>query len=471
MATQEELNLLQQSQLPPDLLAAQQQLNRQQRMAEMLMQQNQQPQGQMISGRYVAPAWTQQLAPVVNQLTGAYLANKGDEKATALAQQLRTGRNAAEESIINKMTGTPAQATELAGPYTGNIPKPMAVQPAVAPDLAGALREIGTNQYGAGKDLKASILKSMMPDPTTLEREFKSAQNDPIKPFKGSFNEFKNQMSDADKARINIDRARLNLAAQEQAWNLGLPMSGGVGGGAPMQNAPQAPLQTINQGSPILAPNQQLPTQGMPQQGMPQGQMPRFNSKMEQDLYLDKQKKINQLQADAQNALPGALNTVNSGLQALNGMLGDTSVDAKGNVVYGKQEPHPGFHGAVGISGLGSGFGAAGFLPATDVTDFKSRFEEIKGKSFLEAVGSLRGTGAISEIEGAKATAAINRMSLSQSEAEFVRAADDLRKIMLKGYTAAQQRAGAVPINLNASPTIPGAQPKMKYNLQTGQWE
>jgi hypothetical protein len=208
----------------------------------------------------------------------------------------------------------------------------------------------------------------------------------------------------------------------------------------------------------------------IPQQGMPQGQPPRFNSKLEMEIYADKQKKMNALQADALNALPGALNTVNSGLEALNGMLGDTTVDAKGNVVYGKTKPHPGFEGAVGVSGIGSGFGAAGFLPATDVTDFKSRFDEIKGKSFLEAVGSLRGTGAISEIEGAKATSAINRMSLSQSEPEFIKAADDLRKIMMKGYNAAQQRAGVAPVNYQAQPTVPGA-PKMKYNLQTGQWE
>ena len=187
MATQDEFNLAQQSQLPPDLFAAQQQLNRQQRMAEMLMQNNQQPQGQMISGRYVAPAWTQMLAPVVNQLAGAYLANKGDEKATALAQQLRTGRNAAEESILNKITGTPAQATELAGPYAGNIPMPKAVQPAVAPDLPSALREISTNQWGAGKDLKPAIIEQMIPKDTN---EYKNFQRAKTEGFPGNFTQF-----------------------------------------------------------------------------------------------------------------------------------------------------------------------------------------------------------------------------------------------------------------------------------------
>jgi hypothetical protein len=215
MATQDELNLAQQSQLPPDLLAAQQQLNRQQRMAEMLMSQNQQPQGQMISGRYVAPAWTQQLAPVVNQLTGSYLANKGDERATALAQQLRTGRNAAEESIINKMTGAPAQATELAGPYTGNVPMPTAVQPAVAPDLAGALREIGTNQYGAGKDLKPTILKQMMPDLASEEKLYNRAV---AQGYKGNIMQF---MDEQNRSKANVTNINMGQRGFDNTIKLG----------------------------------------------------------------------------------------------------------------------------------------------------------------------------------------------------------------------------------------------------------
>ena len=49
--------------LPPEILGQQQALNRQQQMAQLLMQQGQQtPQGQMVSGRYVAPSFTQNLA-------------------------------------------------------------------------------------------------------------------------------------------------------------------------------------------------------------------------------------------------------------------------------------------------------------------------------------------------------------------------------------------------------------------------
>lgn len=159
--------------MSPEEYAQQQALTRQQQMATLLMQQGQQqPQGQMVSGRYVPTSFFQNLVPVANIAASKYIGEKADTEQARLAQAIRQNRAAAEESIVNKVTGTPAQATELAGPYTGNVPMPTAVQPAVAPDYAGALREISTNQYGAGKDLKPSILKQMMPEDTSDYKNF-----------------------------------------------------------------------------------------------------------------------------------------------------------------------------------------------------------------------------------------------------------------------------------------------------------
>jgi hypothetical protein len=473
--------------LSPELYLQQQQLNRQQQMAQLLMQQGfQQPQGQMVSGRYVAPSIFQNLAPLAQLYAGTRLAEKGDKQAVELARQIREGRNAAEQKISDFAFGTPDMPTEMAGPYgvsgSGqNVPMPVAVQPGRSPDLASALREINTNQFGAGKELKPLIMKQMMPELTPEEKRFKAAVADGSWNVQkqGGLNSFLNQMSEKDKASLAIDKARLNLFAQEQAFNLGLPMGGGnstvVQQGIP-QSAPQVPLRTINPGSPILAPGQQ---QNMPQaipqnatQVMPQGQMPVFRSKAEQDIYVATQKEKGKLQAEAQAALPTALNTVNSGLKAIEGMIGDTTVDAKGNLVYGKVPPHPGFKTAVGVTGITGGFGAAGFVPGTDTTDFKQRFKQIEGKSFLAAIDSLRGTGQITEVEGAKATAAINRMSLAQSEKEFVEAANELKEVMAKGYQTAQQKAGVVPFNPNAQPNVGGAKPKrLVFNLQTGAFE
>ena len=62
--------------------------------------------------------------------------------------------------------------------------------------------------------------------------------------------------------------------------------------------------------------------------------------------------------------------------------------------------------------------------------------------SFLQAFQGLKGGGQITEIEGAKATAALNRMSLAQSEAEFIKAAREFEENVTKGMELARKRAG-----------------------------
>ena len=202
-----ELDIANLGTLPPDVYAEQQALNRQQRIAQALMSQSMQgqPQGQMVSGQYVPNSFWQNLLPVAQAAAGKYAESKGDERALTLAKQIREGKNAAEESIMQKVTGYD-KATELAGPYTGNVPAPVAVK-RTEPDLASALREINTNAYGAGKDLKAPIIKQMMPEPTTLEREWKAAKD---QGYKGSILDFKNMMNEYQRASLKNDAARLH---------------------------------------------------------------------------------------------------------------------------------------------------------------------------------------------------------------------------------------------------------------------
>ena len=94
------------SNLPPEVVLQQQQLNRQQKMAEMLLAQGAQPQaaGQMVSGRYVPNSFFQNLQPVANMLVGSYMAKKGDEKALDLAEALRKNRLQEAEAIMGAKT-------------------------------------------------------------------------------------------------------------------------------------------------------------------------------------------------------------------------------------------------------------------------------------------------------------------------------------------------------------------------------
>lgn len=202
-----------------------------------------------------------------------------------------------------------------------------------------------------------------------------------------------------------------------------------------------------------------------PQQTTQTTQTPRFTSKAEQDVYLTGQRKTAELKAEAEAALPSALLTAQTGINTINELIGDTTVDKKGNIVYGAKAPKAGFEAAVGMPSFSSGLGIANLFPGSEASDFKAAFEQVSGQAFLGAIGTLKGSGAISEVEGAKATAALSRMKLSQSETEFIKAANDFKEVLQKGYETAQKRAGVQPFNANAAPT--GAQPKLRWNPQT----
>ena len=236
-----DFNVAQAGTMSPEDYAQQQALNRQQRFAEMLMQNNQQPQGQMISGRYVKPSWAQQLQAPVNMLLGAYLGKQSDTDAAKLAEKIRQAKGAKEEAITNLITGTsaiPAVEGGIQGPNgqmtkqtTADMYGPdMALNPqykqvaaiagkeATKPDLAAALREMSTNNpYGAGSEYKAALVGNMIPKTPESVTEYNIAKADG---FKGTFNDFKNQLTPYQKAELGLSGARLNLEQQKAAFEM-----------------------------------------------------------------------------------------------------------------------------------------------------------------------------------------------------------------------------------------------------------
>jgi hypothetical protein len=72
-------------------------------------------------------------------------------------------------------------------------------------------------------------------------------------------------------------------------------------------------------------------------------------------------------------------------------------------------------------------------VAGTPAAGFMAKFNQLKGKQFLEAFESLKGGGAISEIEGKKATDAISAMDVATSEEEFDQAAKDLKDVIRTG--------------------------------------
>lgn len=156
-------------------------------------------------------------------------------------------------------------------------------------------------------------------------------------------------------------------------------------------------------------------------------------------------------QQEFQKVLPQAEQAV----QLVTQMIGER--DAKGNLVKGAKV-HPGFSGAVGMGDVYTlGIpGVAQLTPGSDAANFKALYDQVTSGAFLQAFNSLRGAGAITEKEGEKATSAITRMKLSQSEPEFIKAAMEYQDVIRKGVAKAQSRVtgagGAAP----ASPATPG---------------
>ena len=94
-------------------------LERQKKIADLLMQKGQeQPQGQMVSGHYVAPSWAQQINPLVNSYVGSNLASQNEAKTADLAKLLR-GQGVDEINKFNDLLQTdPQKAYQFAATAT-----------------------------------------------------------------------------------------------------------------------------------------------------------------------------------------------------------------------------------------------------------------------------------------------------------------------------------------------------------------
>lgn len=91
-----------------------QKLTRDQKLAELLIAQGlKQPDGQMISGRYVAPSWSQRLAPLLSTQLGISLGDKVTEDKTKMAALIRDKRQKLGNEFLDALNPT---QTELAGP-------------------------------------------------------------------------------------------------------------------------------------------------------------------------------------------------------------------------------------------------------------------------------------------------------------------------------------------------------------------
>jgi hypothetical protein len=429
--------------LPPELYAQQQQLNRQQQMAQALMQQGQQmPQGQMVSGRYVAPSFFQNILPLAQMYAGSRMAEKGDKRALDLAEALRKRQTDDLTQYQNLMN--PAQ-TQLAGPTptgapltTVNVPDRQAANLFAASSYNPALQALGMKRLTEGPKWE----KAELPNPDGSVRKGWVDYN--------SANPKETFVEGATKPAFTS----LEAAKFQYDTGMRLPSSGAMPANAPAN----APMNMPAGGMPTSSA-------GMPMGGG-RGMSPAAASEANKQIFVDVEKRrIENLEKS-----PQVLATMTDTLLNIDNLIGDARVikdkTGKEKIDYtvtkdGKQvqgrKPQAGFELAVGA-------GIPSWMPfqgGTDVSDFRIALDQIKDKTFLQAFESLKGAGQITEREGEKATSALNRMNAAQSEVAFIKAAREFEQNVRLGMDMAKKKAGL--------PT--GNTPRLRWNPSTNSWE
>jgi hypothetical protein len=143
--------------IPADDAMIQLQLKRKLAMADALRQQET-PQGQMVSGRYVAPSWTQHLSNIIGKLAAGQQENEA-MKQYGLAQTAKQAKLAdllagkPVESNVNYQDagGMPGVTQTTRQPYSQQEFMSKAID--VMPDLAPQLIQNQVAQYGKGNQL------------------------------------------------------------------------------------------------------------------------------------------------------------------------------------------------------------------------------------------------------------------------------------------------------------------------------
>ena len=157
----------------PEILA----LERQKKLADLLQSRAlEQPQGQMVSGRYVAPSIIQQLAPLANAYMGRKAGENYESEAGKLAQKLREQNLTEGKDILSTMMGQEGVAGNLplggTNQAIGSLEEPMgdyvAPKAAVAPDKLGALMKALGSQGSIGQSLAPQLMSSLFKEDTPL---------------------------------------------------------------------------------------------------------------------------------------------------------------------------------------------------------------------------------------------------------------------------------------------------------------
>ena len=177
-----------------------QDVSRQRKLAELLMSQGlDQPQGQMISGHYVAPSWAQQLNPMAKIIAGQAIGGRADTEQAKMAETLRTVGQQEVQSILQTAQTDPKAALALAS--SAKTPQ--------------------------GRALAQSLMQSVLPKKTDKLVEYDTYK---AEGGKKAFSDWAKEITPEQQAKLDIDRQRLGLEGARfglEKEKLALEMGGG----------------------------------------------------------------------------------------------------------------------------------------------------------------------------------------------------------------------------------------------------
>ena len=220
---------LQQVAVPTAYSADAQELARSQRLAQLLTSQ-QTPEGQMISGRYVAPSITQNLAQFANMATGAYFADQAEKQNLALAKKIREGENVALADYMASIEPKPAVAGQPAVPVNLRAANLTAAQNDMLPSW---MRQFAMKEVTKGPDYK-EIKKLNQATGNTEIYRYNANSPDPT-----STMQF-----------LGIDKPALSASDRITFQDKGIPIPANLGGGAPVVG--NAPAVGAPAGAPVV---------------------------------------------------------------------------------------------------------------------------------------------------------------------------------------------------------------------------
>lgn len=399
------------------------------------------PQGRMVGNVFVAPSALEYLAAGLRGVGGMKGEAMAEQELGQLRQQRSQGTQQALADFLRQSQGTPGDVLpeDQQGP----------VRPAQAPDMRGAF---GALLQAPDASLRQAGMQGMIQIP---QMEAAAAQRAADLDFRRSEAEANrqariDQLNLAHQQRMDSMAAqnatRQEMAEAQRQFQREMAQMRAQGGGAGGGQAYYQPIQTA-QG--VFAFNART---GQVEQVQGPGGAPIVGAAADPALQatLAAGKAAAQTEAkanvEARRDAPQSIEQANNSLRLIDELL-----------------THPGFKTSVGVERIAP----LRMIPGTPQADFESRLGQLQGSSFLQAFESLKGGGQITEVEGQKATQAINRMNAATSEREFKAAADELRTILRQGISRAeraQQRPDVrMPTGMGGQPAqvLPGAPANM----------